>query len=289
VQVKFLKEFLADTQARHNGFPVLVPRATKLLQAKQRELTLSKVGMARHTPLFEQVTEKLSTTLTPLFKPGATTRPPQGDGRFEKLDEESGADNISNLTVHRRKAPGVKPTSAEPDNDSSPEGDVKTAGAAAAMDADEELVFGGLILRSQLRVLLRHPRAFISHDIFTDTGETARPAPWVIPFEDFIKVEEDLNFSKYMKDFPLSEAELNMYIDLSPYLNPSAITINDDTILWIFYTMFQSLMLRHMIVLNANGTVCGIITRHDLEPHNISDRVLARRGVVGTQAHALLS
>ena len=39
---------------------------------------------------------------------------------------------------------------------------------AEVVGGDAELVFGGLILRSQLRVLMRHPSCFITRDIFDD-------------------------------------------------------------------------------------------------------------------------
>jgi hypothetical protein len=139
-------------------------------------------------------------------------------------------------------------------------------------EGDEEPVFAGLILRNQLRVLLKHPKCFIKRDIFE---EGPHETPNILDFREFLRTEEDLLFKKRKPgtdEAPLSEAELNMYIDLTHYVNASAMSVSEDTVLWVAYTMFLQLSLRHLVVLNVRGNVSGIITRHDLLAKNITRR-----------------
>ena len=52
-----------------------------------------------------------------------------------------------------------------------------------------------------------------------------------------------------MQDLELSEADLDMFLDLGPYSNPSYYVVQEDAALSKAYTLFRTLGLRHLIVI----------------------------------------
>jgi len=137
---------------------------------------------------------------------------------------------------------------------------------------DEE-VFGGIILRSQLMVILDHPRCFMPHNTYELNA--SEYVPWVIPYERFMQAESELYFKD--KEYDLREDELERWVDLSPYINASAVTVPDNCELHVAYNIFKSLGLRHLCVLNDRGNVMGMVTRHELDPHGIQHNLEAER------------
>jgi len=109
----------------------------------------------------------------------------------------------------------------------------------------------GLILRSELIVLLQHK-------IFSELyGE------W----------EGQVDMSLFRMAYPrypdiskvhVSTTERDYHVDLRPIMNPTPTTILHSTSMPQMFNLFRALGLRHMLVLNDNNEVVGMVTRKDL-------------------------
>ncbi|XP_076822841.1 H(+)/Cl(-) exchange transporter 7-like isoform X2 [Clavelina lepadiformis] len=115
---------------------------------------------------------------------------------------------------------------------------------------NEEGKFRGFILRSQLLILLKH-KVFMERSGPDDRLELA-------VFRD-----------SYPRYFPLSivnvsEDEQRCHIDIRPYLNPAPYTISERASLPRIFRLFRALGLRHLVVVNDNFEVVGIVTRKDI-------------------------
>jgi len=115
--------------------------------------------------------------------------------------------------------------------------------------------YRGLILRSHLLVLLQRKA-------FTPDPKTLGTKSHTMPYAEFA--------SFLMKKLPhptgifLSDEELEMFVDLRPYMNNSAVTINTSFSFGHTYSLFRTMGLRHLPVLDEEHRVVGIITRKDL-------------------------
>jgi len=140
----------------------------------------------------------------------------------------------------------------------------------------QHAVFRGMILRSQLEILLRHRELFVPNE--TDIN----------PVFDYSSMEEEdashkspvsiISSPDYLAS--VSEEDLDKYIDLSPYINTSSLTVSDNFSLGFTYNLFRSMGLRHLPVVNTRNQVAGIITRKDLLGQTLEERLLvAKAGV----------
>merc|ERR1719468_176700 len=109
----------------------------------------------------------------------------------------------------------------------------------------------GLILRSELIVLLQHK-------IFSELyGE------W----------EGKVDMSLFRMAYPrypdisgifVSTTERDYHVDLVPIMNSTPTTCLHSTSIPQMFNLFRALGLRHMLVLNDNNEVVGMVTRKDL-------------------------
>ena len=109
----------------------------------------------------------------------------------------------------------------------------------------------GLVLRSELIVLLQHK-------IFSELyGE------W----------EGKVDMSLFRMAYPrypdisgifVSTTERDYHVDLVPIMNPTPTTCLHSTSMPQMFNLFRALGLRHMLVLNDNNEVVGMVTRKDL-------------------------
>lgn len=141
-------------------------------------------------------------------------------------------------------------------------------------DRDDE-VFCGLISRNDITVLLSREDIFCSREN--------------LPLQ-----EEDLDVNRldyyqmhqgygYLKDAEQLNAKLDgyaenpryqdLYIDLSPYVNHSAPTVQETFSLHRTYIIFRTLGLRHLTVVDERNRVTGIITRKDLMGFQMEERI----------------
>ncbi|KAJ7954905.1 Chloride channel protein [Quillaja saponaria] len=123
----------------------------------------------------------------------------------------------------------------------------------------ESLIIG-LVLRSHLLVLLQSKVDFQHSPLPSDTTGGSRP---IRPnFSEFAKPVSSKGIS--IDDIHLSSDDLEMYIDLAPFLNPSPYIIPEDMSLTKVYNLFRQLGLRHVFVVSRPSRVVGLITRKDL-------------------------
>ncbi|RHX99267.1 hypothetical protein DYB36_003616 [Aphanomyces astaci] len=70
-------------------------------------------------------------------------------------------------------------------------------------------------------------------------------------------------------DIRLDSTERDLWMDLTPYMNPTPHTIQDQTPVPRAFRLFRSLGLRHLVVLNRHNQVKGIVSRKDLTPEHL--------------------
>ncbi|XP_011621417.1 chloride channel protein CLC-d isoform X1 [Amborella trichopoda] len=122
----------------------------------------------------------------------------------------------------------------------------------------ETLVIG-LILRSQVLVLLQSKLDFQHNPLPYDTRGSL---PIRHTSSEFVKPVSSKGIS--IEDIHLSQEDLEMYIDLAPFLNPSPYLVPEDMSLAKVYNLFRQLGLRHIFVVPRASRVIGLITRKDL-------------------------
>ncbi|KAF4323797.1 hypothetical protein BBO99_00000986 [Phytophthora kernoviae] len=131
--------------------------------------------------------------------------------------------------------------------------------------------FAGIINRHHLAVLLQRKDFFIE-----------KPDPFVrIPASDTTLLYNDqyaLSFRDMEGSYPrfpsindiqLDDEERELWMDLTPYMNPTPHTVQEQTPVPRAFRLFRSLGLRHLIVLNRRNEVRGVITRKDLTPAHL--------------------
>jgi chloride channel 7 len=119
---------------------------------------------------------------------------------------------------------------------------------------DDQGTFMGLILRSQLIVLLKRK-------IFTRSSEPSKKFYQRLTLDDF-----QLEYPRYppIDSVQLSAEEEMLYLDLTPFMNQTPFIVQDNSSLSRVYTLFRTMGLRHLVVVNQNNSVVGIIARKDL-------------------------
>lgn len=123
----------------------------------------------------------------------------------------------------------------------------------------EPLVMG-LMLRSHLLVLLQSKVDFQHSSLPSDSRVGSFPIRH--NNSEFIKPVSSKGLS--LDDIQLSPGDLEMYIDLAPFLNPSPYIVPEDMSLTKVYNLFRQLGLRHLLVVPRPSHVVGVITRKDL-------------------------
>ncbi|XP_020258097.1 chloride channel protein CLC-d isoform X2 [Asparagus officinalis] len=121
----------------------------------------------------------------------------------------------------------------------------------------ETLVIG-LILRSHLLVLLQSKVDFQDSPFPCDI----RGASNRHNLSDFVKPATSKG--KSIDQIHLTDDEKEMYLDLSPFLNPCPYIVPEDMSLSKVYNLFRQLGLRHIFVVPRASHVIGLITRKDL-------------------------
>ncbi|KAD4177944.1 hypothetical protein E3N88_26535 [Mikania micrantha] len=118
----------------------------------------------------------------------------------------------------------------------------------------------GLILRSHLLVLLQSKADFQHSPLAVDMRSQSIPIRHNL--SDFVKPVTSKGLS--INDIHLSPDDLEMYIDLAPFVNPSPYVVPEDMSLTKVYNLFRQLGLRHIFVVPRASRVIGMITRKDL-------------------------
>ena len=74
------------------------------------------------------------------------------------------------------------------------------------------------------------------------------------------------NYPDYptIDEIQLTSSELDAWLDVRPYMDTAPYTIHESSSVQRCYRFFRTMGLRHLVVLNSNHCVTGIITRQDL-------------------------
>ncbi|XP_057857526.2 chloride channel protein CLC-d [Cryptomeria japonica] len=117
----------------------------------------------------------------------------------------------------------------------------------------------GLILRSHLLVLLQSKADFQHIPVPSGIRGSLQTRHSVT---DFAKPASSKGLR--IEDIHLTRDEMEMYIDLEPFVNPSPYIVPEDMSLTKVYNLFRQLGLRHIFVVPRPSRVIGVITRKDL-------------------------
>ncbi|DAZ97352.1 TPA: hypothetical protein N0F65_010786, partial [Lagenidium giganteum] len=133
--------------------------------------------------------------------------------------------------------------------------------------------FVGIINRRHLCVLLQRKDFFVDKP----TPFTRKPAgettllyndQYALSYRDI-----ESNYPRYptIQEIKLDEDERDLWMDLTPYMNPTPHTVQEQTPVPRAFRLFRSLGLRHLVVLNRRNEVRGMITRKDLTPSHLKE------------------
>ncbi|XP_041087090.1 H(+)/Cl(-) exchange transporter 7-like [Polyodon spathula] len=116
----------------------------------------------------------------------------------------------------------------------------------------------GLILRSQLIVLLKHK-------VFVERAHSSL-------------IQRKLQMKDFRDAYPrfppiqsihVSQDERECMMDLSEFMNPTPYTVPQDTSLPRVFKLFRALGLRHLVVVDEENRVVGLVTRKDLARYHL--------------------
>ena len=124
--------------------------------------------------------------------------------------------------------------------------------------------FAGLVLRRQLLLMLHH-RVW-------ELQERGEPLPKHVRHE-FLDVTRTSDRTLRPGALGLSEADKQRTIDLRPFMDPCPIVVNELMPLRRVYKLFNTIGLRHLTVVDCREQVVGIVTRKDVLPEIIDERV----------------
>ncbi|KAJ4956406.1 hypothetical protein NE237_013189 [Protea cynaroides] len=128
------------------------------------------------------------------------------------------------------------------------------------VQGNRETLVIGLILRSHLLVLLQSKVDFQHSPLPSDIRGGSIPIRH--NFSEFVKPVSSKGLS--IDKIYLSPDDIEMYIDLAPFLNPSPYIVPEDMSLTKVYNLFRQLGLRHIFVVPRPSRLIGLITRKDL-------------------------
>ncbi|KAJ6656012.1 hypothetical protein lerEdw1_004597 [Lerista edwardsae] len=138
---------------------------------------------------------------------------------------------------------------------------------------DSEQVVGlcGLILRSQLIVLLKHK-------VFVERA-------------DLSLVQRRLKLKDFRDAYPrfppiqsihVSQDERECMMDLTEFMNPSPYTLPQEASLPRAFKLFRALGLRHLVVVDDRNQVVGLVTRKDLARYRLGKEGLEELSLAQT-------
>ncbi|XP_036445690.1 H(+)/Cl(-) exchange transporter 7 [Colossoma macropomum] len=116
----------------------------------------------------------------------------------------------------------------------------------------------GLILRSQLIVLLKHK-------VFVERARS-RLSQRKLQLKDFRDA-----YPRFppIQSIHVSQDERECMMDLTEFMNPTPYTVPQDTSLPRVFKLFRALGLRHLVVVDDDNRVIGLVTRKDLARYHL--------------------
>ena len=113
-----------------------------------------------------------------------------------------------------------------------------------------------------------------------ETASFGEPPSETLRWESFEQL-----YPRYVdvKDVHLTAEQREMWVDLSPYLNPSPYSIQASASLGRTFRLFRTLGLRHLCVMDTiHGDMIGIITRRNLLSEHCKDSFMRAGNSVPT-------
>ena len=122
----------------------------------------------------------------------------------------------------------------------------------------------------ELTMLMKRLGKKVSHNAFpiVETGNT-RLLKGLLSKEDFFTLMQDFN-NPAKREQMLTGPNHNL-IDVMDYADRSPITVFPHTTVARAYSILRKLGLRHLVVIERNGKVSGMITRKDLMLYKLVD------------------
>ncbi|XP_072549298.1 H(+)/Cl(-) exchange transporter 7 [Salminus brasiliensis] len=116
----------------------------------------------------------------------------------------------------------------------------------------------GLILRSQLIVLLKHK-------VFVERARS-RLSQRKLQLKDFRDA-----YPRFppIQSIHVSQDERECMMDLTEFMNPTPYTVPQETSLPRVFKLFRALGLRHLVVVDDENRVVGLVTRKDLARYHL--------------------
>ena len=154
---------------------------------------------------------------------------------------------------------------------------------ATDSNGQEQSSLLGVVLRNHLLVVLKKKLSFMN-----DPNDVIAP---LVAFQyDSTEFMKPIS-SKGMKlsEIGLTDEELEMYIDLSQFVNTSSYTVQEDMSLAKVHQLFRGLGLRHLCIVPKPNEILGIITRKDLLPHHIEEHYPEVKHISRSTSYANLS
>lgn len=129
----------------------------------------------------------------------------------------------------------------------------------------------GLILRSQLIVLLKH-KVFVER---ANLGQTHKR----LMLKDFRDA-----YPRFppIQSIHVSQDERDCLMDLTEFMNPSPYTVPQAASLTRVFKLFRALGLRHLVVVDNQNRVVGMVTRKDLARYRIGKEGLEELSLAQT-------
>uniref|UniRef100_A0A3Q3KAQ1 Chloride channel protein n=1 Tax=Monopterus albus TaxID=43700 RepID=A0A3Q3KAQ1_MONAL len=116
----------------------------------------------------------------------------------------------------------------------------------------------GLILRSQLIVLLKH-KVFMELARFRLTQRKLQLKDFRDAYPRFPPIQS----------IHVSQDERECMMDLTEFMNPTPYTVPQETSLPRVFKLFRALGLRHLVVVDDENRVVGLVTRKDLARYHV--------------------
>ncbi|ETO17739.1 chloride channel protein [Reticulomyxa filosa] len=142
--------------------------------------------------------------------------------------------------------------------------------------------FAGMVLRWHILILLNNKHygtpekllKFTQKNILTQAQMTDRTWKHVTFFLLFVLIADINKMHVTLEELNVRDDELDtLFIDLSPYIYLSPITVSPHTPINIVYSIFRGLGMRHLICLDENEKIAGVITCHELIDSNLEEVV----------------
>lgn len=136
-----------------------------------------------------------------------------------------------------------------------------------------ENTFCGEITRLELRNLMTRPELFIMKSDFSATVRMPHVSDIMHPHFRVSKKSPHLATDELLQQYMNEPLYCDYYVNLSPYINDSGVCVLQHFSLHRAYTLFRTLGLRQMSVVNHTNQVVGTISRKDLMGFAIEERL----------------